>query len=84
MIIHKKIAIPDSSIKFIVIQELTKDSYKKLLLEKPKIFNINQLYKEQINLWNELQKNYFNIFKNNYNLFIKNLKKEMKKEIKQK
>jgi hypothetical protein len=76
--IYKKIAIIDNNIKHIVIQELTEENYKSIFINKPKIFNINQLYKEQIILWNKLQNNYFNIFVNNYDIFIKKIKNEIK------
>ena len=76
MMNHTKICIIDSTIKYIIIQRLTEENYIKLINEKPKIYNINQLYKEQTNLWNKLQKNYFNIFVNNYYIFINNIKKK--------
>ena len=78
MTLHKKIGIIDNSIKYIIIQQLTKENYDNLLKNKPKIFNINQLYKEQINLWNNLQNNYFSIFVNNYDIFVKKIKSETK------
>ncbi len=80
MINHKKLAIVDNSIHRVIIQELNDDNYKDLIISKPKIFNINQLYKEQIDLWNKLQNEYFNNFTNNYDIFIKKIKKELKKK----
>ena len=76
---YKKICVIDNNISNIIIQELTEENYKTLLINKPKIFNINQLYQEQNELWNKLQNNYFNTFINNYYIFIDKIKKEIKK-----
>ena len=73
MMIHNKIAINYNNISHIIIQELNNEEYKKLLINKPKIFNINQLYQNQYKLWNKLQQTYFNIFINNYDIFINHI-----------
>jgi hypothetical protein len=79
MMIYKKISKVNTDISHMTIQQLTEDNYQKLLKNKPKIFNINQLYKEQKYLWDKLQKNYFNIFLNNYDIFFKKIKSETNK-----
>lgn len=73
MMIYKKFA-NFSSIPTVIIQQLTQDEYNNLLKVKPKQFNINQLYSNQLILWNKLQKTYFDSIDKSNNEYKKSLK----------
>jgi hypothetical protein len=78
MLIHTNIGILYNNINKLIIQQLNKNNLLELYNKKPLIFNINQLYDNQLHLWNKLQNEYFKLFNNNnYDNLLQKLEKEI-------
>lgn len=78
MLIHTNIGILYHHVNKLIIQELNKNNLLELYKKKPLLYNINQLYDNQMDLWNKLQNDYFKLFNNNnYNHLLNKLEKEI-------
>jgi hypothetical protein len=76
---HFKLSIHSKITKYENFNNLTNDIYNEIVNLKPKIFNLNSINSENINVWNKLQKNYFKMFNNNkYDNLIKKIENDIK------